>query len=62
MFYHTFNGEIVVFDLACPYEVNPEIRVDFINIIGEAICKNGILFIMSFIELNPLSKESQRTI
>ncbi len=39
LFYHTFDDEIVVFDLACPYEVNPEIRVDSITIIGEAICR-----------------------
>ncbi|MBO5974683.1 MAG: hypothetical protein J6P95_03050 [Paludibacteraceae bacterium] len=39
LFYHTFDDEIVVFDLACPYEANPEVRVDSITIIGEAVCR-----------------------
>jgi hypothetical protein len=39
LLYHTFDDEIVAFDLACPYEVNPGIKVDSITIIGEAICR-----------------------
>lgn len=39
LLYHTFDDEIVAFDLSCPYEVNPEIRVDSITIGGQAICR-----------------------
>ncbi len=43
--FHDFEDRLVAFDLACPNEVNPQIRLNVDSIVGSAICpKCGAVF------------------
>ena len=45
VFFHNFDDSFAAYDLACPNEVDPQVRLNVDSIVGEAICpKCGAVF------------------